>query len=178
MFYATDGWFDACWISVWQMAMFVTLKNSIAAYGGAMALAGLVGAGCGLAIGRRIDAGRGRGAVLVAYGLGASVVVLRAASLGAPWLAVGANALGALLIPVLSPTIGGATYNLAKASPCALRFQVASEAGWDVGCLLACLSAAALLSWGAPLGTAILLAAPSIAAGGALIWRMYGQARA
>jgi MFS family permease len=178
MFYATDGWFDACWISVWQMAMFVTLKNSIAAYGGAMALAGLVGAGCGLAIGRRIDAGRGRGAVLVAYGLGASVVVLRAASLGAPWLAVGANALGALLIPVLSPTIGGATYNLAKASPCALRFQVASEAGWDVGCLLACLSAAALLSWGAPLGMAILLAAPSIVAGGALIWRMYGQARA
>jgi hypothetical protein len=177
LFYATDGWFDACWIYVWQMALFVTLKHSIAAYGGAMALAGLVGAGCGLAIGPRIDAGRGRGAVLIAYGLGVGVVIIRAASLGAPWLAVSANALGALLIPVLSPTIGGATYNLAKASPCALRFQVASEAGWDVGCLLACLSAAALLSLGAPLGMAILLALPSVLAGGALIWRMYDQVR-
>jgi DHA1 family inner membrane transport protein len=178
LFYATDGWFDACWIYVWQMALFVTLKTNIAAYGGAMALAGLVGAGCGLLIGRRIDAGRGRGAVLIAYGLGVGVVILRAASLGAPWLAVSANAVGALLIPVLSPTIGGATYNLAKASPCALRFQVGSEAGWDVGCLLACLTAAAVLSLGAPLGWAILLALPSVVAGGALIWRMYKSAGA
>lgn len=178
LFYATDGWFDACWIYVWQMALFVTLKNSIAAYGGAMALAGLVGAGCGLLIGRRIDAGGGRGAVLIAYGLGVGVVILRAASLGAPWLAVGANAVGALLIPVLSPTIGGATYNLIKASPCALRFQVGSEAGWDVGCLLACLTTAAVLSLGAPMGSAILLALPATMAGGALIWRMYGVALA
>jgi hypothetical protein len=160
------------------MALFLTLKSSIAAYGGAMAIAGLAGAGCGLLIGRRIDAGSGRGAVLIAYGLGVSVVILRAASLGAPWLAVGANALGALLIPILSPTIGGATYNLAKASPCPLRFQVASEAGWDIGCLSACLAAAAVLSLGAPLGMAILLALPAVAAGGALIWRMYALAPA
>ena len=178
LFYATDGWFDACWIYDWQMALFVSLKTNIAAYGGAMALAGLVGAGCGLLIGRRIDAGKGRGAVLIAYGLGVAVVILRAASLGAPWLAVSANAVGALLIPVLSPTIGGATYNLIKASPCALRFQVGSEAGWDVGCFLACLTAAAVLSLGAPLGMAILLALPAIPAGGALIWRMYAPARA
>jgi hypothetical protein len=116
--------------------------------------------------------------VLIAYGLGVGVVMLRAASLGAPWLAVSANAVGALLIPVLSPTIGGATYNLAKASPCALRFQVGSEAGWDVGCFLACVTAAAVLSLGAPLGLAILLALPGVVAGGTLVWRMYGSARA
>jgi hypothetical protein len=176
LFMATDGWFDAYWFILWQMALYVTLKDSIAAYGGAMALAGLVGAAGGLLIGRRIDAGAGRGAVLVAYGVGLAVVILRAASLSAPWLAVGANALGAVLIPLLSPTVGGATYNLAKASPCPLRFQIVSEAGWDIGCGLGCLVAAAILSLGASLGSAILLGVPSLLAGGALIRRMYAAA--
>jgi hypothetical protein len=88
-----------------------------------------------------------------------------------------ANALGAVLIPLLSPTVGGATYNIAKASPCPLRFQIVSEAGWDIGCGLGCLVAAAILSLGASLASAILLAVPSLLAGGALIWRMYAAAR-
>ena len=85
---AADGWFDACFIFVWQIALFVSLGESIPAYGGAMALAGLVGAVCGLLLGRHIDAGHGRRAVIIASVMATILVLLRAASLGSPWLAV------------------------------------------------------------------------------------------
>lgn len=170
---ATDGWFDACFVFVWQIALFVSLGESIAAYGGAMALAGLVGALCGLLLGRHIDAGHGRRAVLIA-GLAATLLVgLRAGSLGYPWLAVTANALGSLFWPLLIPVLGAATYNMAKASPCPFRFQMATEGGWDVGCFAACVIAAALSASGAPLAIVILLGLPGIALGLALLWRHY-----
>lgn len=175
LFYVTDGWFDACWLFVWQIALFMSLGRNIAAYGGAMALAGVTGAACGLLIGPRIDAGRWRTAIAIAYTLALTIVVARVASLAVPWLAVAANALGALLIPILSPTIGGATYNLLKASPCPLRGQVAGEAGWDIGCAAACLTAAGMLSLGAPIGYAILLGLLGLGAGAAQLWRMYRQ---
>ena len=82
---AVDGWFDGCFIFVWQIALFVSLGESIAAYGGAMALAGLVGAVCGLLLGRHIDAGHGRRAVLIA---GFTAAVARAAARREPRLAL------------------------------------------------------------------------------------------
>jgi Major Facilitator Superfamily len=168
-----DGWFDASFLFVWQIALFLSLGESISAYGGAMAAAGLVGAVCGLFLGRRIDAGHGRKIAVVAYGAVAAVVLLRAASLGSPWLAVGANALGALVMPLLIPALASATYNLAKASPCPLRFQLATEAGWDIGCGTACLCSAALTAAGVPLSASILLALPGIAASTLLLRRYY-----
>lgn len=170
---ALDGWFDACFILVWQIALFVSLGESFAAYGGAMALAGLVGAICGLFLGRHIDAGFGRRAVVIAYGLGAALVLARAASLGSPWLAVAANALGGLFWPLLSPTLGVVTYNLAKASPCPLRFNMAMEGGWDIGCFAACVMAAALAVAGVSLAVPILLALPAVAGMALLLWRHY-----
>jgi len=169
---AADGWFDACFIFVWQIVLFVSLGESFAAYGGAMALAGLVGAAFGLLLGRHIDAGMGRRAVVVSYVLLATVVVVRAASLGSPWLAVGANALGALLGSLLLPATT-AVANLAKASPCAMRFHIVSEAGWDVGCLCACLAGAAISVSGLPLSLAILLALPPLGLAAALLHRHY-----
>ena len=173
--YACDGWFDACYFFVWQIALFVSLGESLAAYGGAMALAGLVGAACGLLLGRHIDAGHGRRAVAVAYGVATVVLLLRAASFGSPWLAVGANALGAIVMSLLLPTLGTATYNLAKASPCPLRFQLAAEAGWDVGCLGACLAAAGLAASGISLAAALLLGLPALAIGATLLRRHYAR---
>ena len=170
---AADGWFDACFIFVWQIALFVSLGSSLAAYGGAMVLAGLVGAVCGLLLGRHIDAGYGRRAVIIAYGLGAAIVLLRAVSLDAPWLAVAANAIGGLFWPLLSPTLGVVTYNLAKASPCPLRFHMATEGGWDVGCFAACVISAAMIAGGMPLGVPILMALPAVAATMFLLWRHY-----
>ena len=172
---AIDGWFDACFFFVWQIALFVSLGENIPAYGGAMALAGLAGAVAGLVIGRHVDAGHGRRAVAVAYGAAAAVVSVRAASLGYPWVAVAANALGAAVMPLLIPALATATYNMAKASPCSLRFQMATEGGWDVGCFAGCLVAAALSATGASLAVAMLTALPLLLAGALLLRRYYGR---
>ncbi|HWA60973.1 MAG TPA: MFS transporter [Caulobacteraceae bacterium] len=172
---AMDGWFDAGFFFVWQIGLFLTLRQSYAAYGGAMALAGLVGAAGGVWLGARVDAGHGRRAVVIAYGAAALVIAGRAASLGVPWLAVAANAAGALTMPLLIPTLASATYNLAKASPCPLRFQIMCEAGWDLGCFGACVVGAGLAALGAPLQAGVLTALPAAAVGGVLLWRHFGR---
>jgi hypothetical protein len=155
------------------MALFASLGESIAAYGGAMALSGLVGAACGLLLGRHIDAGFGRRAVVLAYGVGAAILLLRAASLEQPWLAVAAHALGGLFWPLLGPTLGVVIYNLAKASPCPFRFSMATEGGWDAGCFFACLVAATAVAGGAPLAAPILLGVPALVVKALLLWRHY-----
>jgi MFS transporter, DHA1 family, inner membrane transport protein len=170
---AADGWWDASYIFVWQIALYFSLGESLTAYGGAMALAGLAGAIFGLVLGRHVDAGHGRRALVIASSAIALVVLLRATSLDWPWLAVTANALGSLAMPLLSPVIGGANYNLAKAAPCPLRFLIASEGGWDTGCFFACLCAAAIAAADAPLSFALSLALPGIAAQAFLLWRYY-----
>jgi len=170
-----DGWFDAFFIFVWQIALFVSLGESIPAYGGAMALAGLVGAVCGLWLGRHVDAGHGRRVVAIGYAAAAALMLFRAASLQLPWLAVIANALGALTMPLLIPGLATATYNMAKASPCPFRFQMATEAGWDIGGFSACVIAAALVASGVPLVVVLLLALPGLAAGALLLRRYYAR---
>jgi hypothetical protein len=120
-----------------------------------------------------VDAGHGRRAALIAYGAGAVIVVLRAASLASPWLAVAGNALGALFMPLLIPPLVTATANMAKASPCVLRYGMALEGGWDVGCFAACLTAAGLLAGGAPLPLLVLTTLPACAAGLVLLLRYY-----
>jgi hypothetical protein len=170
---ATDGWFDVCYLQVWQIALFLALAQDFASYGGAMALAGLTSAVAGLFLGRHIDAGGGRRAVTLTYSLAAAAVILRAASLGSPWLAIGANALGAMLWPLFGPTIGACTHNLAKASPCAFRFHMGTEGGWDVGGVAASLTAAALVQLGAPLSVPLLMALLGVAGSVILLRRYY-----
>ena len=159
---ACDGWFDACFIFAWQIALFFSLSQNYSAYGGAMALAGVVGAAFGLVLGRRIDVGHGVRAVGLCYGVLAAVIVLRSASVDVPWLAVLANAPGALLGPLLLPA-GTAFSNLAKASPCPLRFHMVSEGGWDLGCLSACFFAAGLVTVGVSLPIVMLAGLPALA---------------
>jgi len=170
---AVDGWFDAAFLYVWQIALFLTLGASYAAYGGAMALAGLVGAAAGLLVGHHTDLGRGRRAVAIAYAATAAVVMLRAASLWSPALAALANALGGLAMPLLVPPLASAAQTLAKGSPCVLRVMMATEGGWDLGCLGCCLCAAALAALGAPLWLGVLLALPALAVGAPLLRTHY-----
>ncbi len=172
---AIDGWFAAGWFFVWQIVLFVSLGGNIPAYGGAMALAGLFGAGGSLALGRTIDLGHGRRAVTIGYGIAMLIVVLRAVSLGSPWLAVAANALGALAMPLFVPGIGTAMYNMAKASPCALRFNMASEGGWDIGCFVGCIVAAAFYHYGLPLSVGMLQGVPAAIVMILLLRRYYGS---
>jgi predicted MFS family arabinose efflux permease len=170
---ATDGWFAAAFHYVWQIALFLSLGERFATFGGAMALAGLAGAVGSVAVGRLIDVGHGRTSVLLAYGCGAGVVALRAASFGHPALAVAANALGATAAALLTPALMSRVYNLAKESPCPLRFSIATEAGWDIGCGAGCLAAAAILAVGGSLGPAILLGLLGALAAGTLLVRSY-----
>jgi len=102
------------------------------------------------------------------------VVLMRAASIGSPWLAVGANAAGSLVVALMAPAIMTAIYNLAKASPCPYRFHVAAEGAWDAGCAGGALTAAALAASGAPMALAILGALPAAAIAAWLLWRYYG----
>ena len=173
---AADSWFDSSFFFVWQVALFLSLGRDFSSYGGAMALAGLVGAACGLLLGRHIDGGGGRRATLIAYALTAAVVVARTASAGSPWLAVGANAAGAFVMSLISPVIGAAIYPLAKAAPCPLRFLILTEASWDVGCIGGCLAAAGLVASGVPLHLTMLLSLPALALAAVGLRRYYAGA--
>lgn len=170
---ATEGWWRTGQDVIWQIALYRTLHDSLAAYGGALALAALAGAGGGLVIGRFIDAGHGRRALYLAYGLIGGALVLRAASLGSPTLAWFANATGALLIPLVEAVGSTASYNLAKAAPCSLRFSMATEAGWDVGGASTCVVAALIAANGLPLSFAMLLGLLGVAASALLLRRYY-----
>lgn len=169
----TDGMFAGGYHHVWVIALFVSLSESYTAFGAAMALAAAVGAAFSLLTGRHIDAGFGRGALVVATVVSTGVLLLRAGSLDLPWLAVTANALGALVVGLWTPALMTPVYNLTKASPCPLRFQVAAEGGWDLGCGSVCLAAAGLTAAGLPLPVSILLGLAGCAASFAIVWRGY-----
>jgi hypothetical protein len=175
---AADGWFGGIFVFVWQIALFRSLDQSYSAYGGAMALAALVAAVSGLLLGRHIDAGHGRRAAVVAYSVVAVTLLARAASLGTPWLAVGANALGALAGCLTIPALMTPIYNRAKASPCALRFHVATEGGWDVGTASVCLVSAALVARDVPLSAVIALGFPGAGASLVALRRYYARSDA
>lgn len=171
--FAADGWSAAPYVLVWQIALFFSLDRSVAAYGGAVALAATVGALTSLFLGRHIDAGHGRQAVAIAFSAISLTLLARASSVGTPWLAVAANALGAFASCLMVPAQMTPVYNLAKASPCALRFHVAAEGGWDLGHIAGCLSAALLIAHGAALGSVIPIAFLGVAGQVFLLRRYY-----
>jgi MFS transporter, DHA1 family, inner membrane transport protein len=175
LMFMADGWIAAGFFFVWQMALFLALGESFTAYGGAMALAAVVGAVIGLLLGRYIDAGHGGRAAWLAAGSLGVVIALRAASSTDPVLAVVANAAGALVPALYVPTVMTAVYNQAKTSPCALRFHIATEGGWDAGAASACLCAAALLWAGAPISLGVALSLPGTAAAFVLLRRYYAN---
>jgi len=175
---ACDGIFAGGYHYAWQVALFIALGESFTAYGGAMALAALVGTVFSLWIGKHIDAGKGRSAIVIAFLVAAGVLAFRGASLGSPWLAVTANALGALVVAVWIPALMAPIYNLAKASPCPLRFSVATEGGWDIGCGVSCLAGAAIVASGATYAAPILIGLAGAVMASVLLWRRYGAAEA
>ena len=65
LFFLGDGFFAAGYVFVWQVALFLSLKQNVMAFGGALAIAAVVGAVGGLLLGRFINSGNGRRAVFV-----------------------------------------------------------------------------------------------------------------
>jgi DHA1 family inner membrane transport protein len=173
LLFAADGWIAAGYVVVWQIALFVSLGESLLAYGGALAIAALVGAIGGLLLGRHIDGGHGGRAVWYACGTVATILVLRALATGNPVVAVAANALGSLGGCLYIPTVMTAVYTQAKRSPCTLRFQVMAEGGWDVGGASGLLSAALLAALGVPLWVGILSSLAGVVAIAVMLRRYY-----
>jgi hypothetical protein len=134
------------YVMAWQIMLFLTLDQNFMAYGGALAVAALVGAAGGLVLGRMIDTGNGARAVVLSIGLTVVVVLMRASVQSHPALAIAANALGALVTCLYMPTMMTAVYNSAKRSPCVMRFHIAAEGAWDVGISLG-LCVCALIVW-------------------------------
>ena len=158
MLFIGDGWIAAGYFIVWDLTLFLALGRDVMAYGGALAVAALVGAVSGLFLGRLIDSGRGSRAVWLAGFVLVFVIVMRAFTAGHPVLAVTANALGALVACLYVPTIMTAVYNQAKRSPCVMRFHIAAEGGWDIGVTAGLSSAALLVRRGVPIAATVLLA--------------------
>jgi MFS transporter, DHA1 family, inner membrane transport protein len=176
LLFAADGWIAASYVFVWQIALFLSLGESLLGFGGALAVAALAGAVGGLLLGRHIDRGHGKRAVWLAFGALAVVVVLRSLAVGNALFAVVANALGSLTSCLYTPTLMTAVYTQAKHAPCTLRFHVVAEGGWDIGGASGLLVAALLTALGVPLGVQILLALFGIAGMAAMLRRYYGGA--
>lgn len=143
-----DGLRSGSFHFTWLIALFLTLGSSYAAFGGAMALSGLVGAVGGLFLGRAIDLGRGLGAAQIGFAALGVAAVARLFGWPVPILAVAANAAAALAWPLYATAFNARVYNLARQSPCPLRFHIVAEGGWDLGTCLSCLAGAALLFMG------------------------------
>ncbi len=152
-----DGWIVGTGYFVWQLALFLSLGENFLHFGGALALAALVGAVAGMFLGRTIDSGHGTRMTALALGSYGCLIVLRAAALREPWLAVAANALASVGSCLYAPTLMTAVYNQAKQSPCTLRFHVATEGGWDIGAASGLLIAAFLIWHGTPFPLVLLL---------------------
>jgi MFS family permease len=173
LLFISDGWTCAGYFFVWQIALFLSLGQNFLAYGGALAVAAVAGAVGGMLLGRHIDMGNGGRAVLLAYSGFFFAVALRAAALGHPALAVLANAIGSLEGCLYIPTMMTAVYNLAKQSPCTLRFHVMTEGGWDIGGAGGCLVTATLAALHVPLSIGILTSLAGAAMGFFLLRRYY-----
>ena len=174
--FVVHGWFTGAFVLTWWIALFVSLDKSYASFGGAMTLAAIAGAAGGLLLGKGIDQGHGARAVVFVFLGMAAAILLRGFSLDWPAVAVAANALGVFAMCFYVPILMTAIYNLAKASPCPLRFQMVTESAWDIGCFGMCVVAAGIAHAGLPLGAAVLLALPAIAALGFVMKRHYAGA--
>lgn len=170
LIYLADGPF-ASGFHLWQIVLFLTLGQTYAAYGAVMAAATLVGAFAGVVLGRSVDAGAGRSAVKIGYVAAAVLTLLRAFGDHSAALAIAATALGAISGSLLTPVMMTPIYNLAKAAPCPLRFNIVTEGAWDLSCAAAFLSAATLVMLGVPLALTLLMGLPSAAA---VAWLLHG----
>ncbi len=66
LLFVADGWMACGLLFVWNLALFISLGENLQAFGGAMALAAVVGAASGLFLGRLIDSGHGARAAWIA----------------------------------------------------------------------------------------------------------------
>ncbi|MEO0033323.1 MAG: hypothetical protein RIS94_3081 [Pseudomonadota bacterium] len=173
--YFNEGFHSGCALVVWNLALFASLGEHFDALGGAIAVAGVAAAAGSLLVGRLIDAGHPRHSLAIAYGAAALALAVKGVAFAHPLLAVVATALGALVMPMTATAMLAPLYAMARSSPCVLRFSMATEGGWDLGCSAACLITAALLGAGASFRLPILLGLAAIAVMALMLDRWYAS---
>jgi MFS transporter, DHA1 family, inner membrane transport protein len=169
----TDGLRSGAFHFTWLIALFITLGGSFAAYGGAMAFAGIVGAVGGLVLGKFIDLGHGRRAVQIGFAALSIAVLARAFGYPIPWTAFLANAAAALAWPLYGTMFNARMYQLAKQSACPLRYHIVAEGGWDLGTGVSCALSALLISLGFSFFLPLLVALAGCALGYVVVTRSY-----
>jgi MFS transporter, DHA1 family, inner membrane transport protein len=132
----------------WLIALFITLGSSFAVFGGAMSLAGLAGAVMGLLTGKLVDLGKGRSALQIGFMVLAIAILARAFGYAAVWSAVAANVIAVIIWPIYATATNARIYDLARQSPCPLRYHIVAEGGWDLGTAVGCLVSATLIYLG------------------------------
>ena len=169
--YCAEGLHSGAVNVVWNLALFVSLGERFGAFGGTLACA----AGASLLVGRRIDAGQGRAMVPLAYGCAGLAVLAKAIAWRHPVAAVAATALGAVVTPITQVALLAPLYAMARRSACPLRFAMATEAGWDLGCALACMLAAGALALGTSYTWPILAGLAGVATVTVMLARWYAR---
>jgi hypothetical protein len=160
LLFATDGWISGGSILAWAIIMFESLDNRFDTFGGTVAAAALAGAVAGWALGRFIDLGHARYAVLLSGTAGLANLVIKTLCNTDVITVVAVTIATTVIGGLYAPALYTAFYNEAKSGPCFLRFQIAAEAGWDIGAVAVSIGAAALLALGAPMQVAIALGVP------------------
>jgi MFS transporter, DHA1 family, inner membrane transport protein len=144
----TDGIRSAATHFVWLIVLFLTLGSSYVSFGSALALSGLTGAFMGLFVGKWFDLGKSFHAARLGYGAMIISSVVKCFGFHIPWSAVTANALYAVAWPSYATALNSQVYNLARQSPCPLRFHIVAEGGWDLGMAVGCGLAALMIYFG------------------------------
>lgn len=173
--YLAEGVQAGCAVVIWNLALFAALGEHFDSFGGALALAGIGAAAGSLLIGRLIDRGHGKHSLTLAYGLSAAAIVVKAIAYAHPWAAIVATALGALVTPMTATAMLSPLYAMAQRSNCVLRFSMATEGGWDMGCAGACLITAAMLAHGSSFRLPILLGLAGVATIATMLARWYAR---
>lgn len=176
--YFAEGVQAGCAVVIWNLALFAALGEHFDSFGGALAVAGIGAAAGSLLIGKMIDGGRGHHSLTLAYGLSAATIAIKALAYAHPWAAIAATALGALVTPMTATAMLSPLYAMAQRSNCVLRFNMATEGGWDLGCAGACLVTAAMLAGGFSFRLPILLGLASVATIAAMLARWYATEQA
>lgn len=171
----TDGLRAALFHYTFSLVLFKTLGENFAAMGGAMALSGLLGGVFGLFIGRSIDMGHGKRARQVAYSVMGIAALARAIGYPLPWTAIATNSLATIAWPMYGTILNGRLYDLAKESPCTLRYHVVAEGGWDMGTAVGCVVAAALFWLGFSAFWPLMLGVVATMAGYVVMSRSFAE---
>jgi MFS transporter, DHA1 family, inner membrane transport protein len=117
------------------------------------------------------------GASFAAYGGALSLAGLAGAfGYSDVWSAVTANAIAAIAWPIYATAFNSRVYALAQHSPCALRFHIIAEGGWDLGVALACFTSAALVYLGFGFFWPLILALIGCVTGYLVVARTFDRA--